>query len=251
MKTANSVSARVQDRQPSRAGSPSRRSALATLRPAQSRPPARRTAGGAMRSENWATARRPDRNNASIPPMYSRLITARAAMSPSRSSGGLGFVQVGVQEIAACGLSRSGGAYCWGTTIAATSATERRQDPTSASSSPPAVPCTTSPVSVAGGLTFTALYANAFGACGLTSTGAAYCWGENGGQLRRWHNREQLGARGGRGGTHLRDAERRRGLPYLRSDHGRRRELLGAEQYSGTRRWHHHVELRTRIAGQP
>ena len=40
------------------------------------------------------------------------------------------------------------------------------------------------PVTVSGGLTFASVIAGYFGACGVTTGGAAYCWGANGlGQL--------------------------------------------------------------------
>jgi len=42
-----------------------------------------------------------------------------------------------------------------------------------------AEPCRAAPVAVSGGLTFTALSVGYWHACGLTSSGAAYCWGDN------------------------------------------------------------------------
>jgi alpha-tubulin suppressor-like RCC1 family protein len=40
------------------------------------------------------------------------------------------------------------------------------------------------PVAVGGGLRFVAVNAGTTSACGVTSSGAAYCWGDNGrGQL--------------------------------------------------------------------
>jgi alpha-tubulin suppressor-like RCC1 family protein len=39
------------------------------------------------------------------------------------------------------------------------------------------------PVPVSGGLNFTTVSAGFEYSCGVTTTGAAYCWGQNGGQL--------------------------------------------------------------------
>jgi alpha-tubulin suppressor-like RCC1 family protein len=96
---------------------------------------------------------------------------------PVAVAGGLTFRQVSVAGISACGLTSSGHAYCWGgnrygqlgngTTTGADLCFDT------------SLPCTASPVAVAGGLTFTALYAGFDYSCGLTSTGAAYCWGGN------------------------------------------------------------------------
>lgn len=68
-----------------------------------------------------------------------------------------------------CGLTTTGAAYCWGDN-------ERGQLGTGTSD----VAAHPSPAPVSGGLTFAMLSAGlGRHTCGFTSTGAAYCWGEN------------------------------------------------------------------------
>lgn len=67
-----------------------------------------------------------------------------------------------------CGLTQVGAAYCWGDNSYGTMG-----------NGSPAFRFT-SPTPVSGGLTFTDLTAQNSHACGLTSLGAAYCWGYNG-----------------------------------------------------------------------
>ena len=68
----------------------------------------------------------------------------------------------------ACALTTSGAAYCWGWNafgqVGAVLTTQY----------------TSSPVAVSGGLTFGSLTAGRYHTCGLTRSGAAYCWGDNG-----------------------------------------------------------------------
>jgi len=64
-----------------------------------------------------------------------------------------------------CGLTATGSAYCWGW-----NAFGQVGDGTRGSDR-------AKPVSVAGGLTFTAIGTGGFHTCGLTKAGAAYCWG--------------------------------------------------------------------------
>jgi alpha-tubulin suppressor-like RCC1 family protein len=66
----------------------------------------------------------------------------------------------------ACGVTTSGAAYCWG-------ANHRGQlgDGTTTDS--------TTPIPVAGGLTFAMVNAAGWSSCGVTTSGTAYCWGAN------------------------------------------------------------------------
>ena len=91
----------------------------------------------------------------------------------SATSGGVsGFATITATMIefasvhAACGLSTSGAAYCWGDNYFGQLG--------NGSTTHSAVP-----VAVIGGLTFTTVTASGSHTCGLTTTGAAYCWGYN------------------------------------------------------------------------
>ena len=66
-----------------------------------------------------------------------------------------------------CGIDTSGIAYCWG-------GNDSGQLGTGSSGDMVSVPTT-----VSGGLTFTAISAGMAHTCGLTGTGAIYCWGAN------------------------------------------------------------------------
>ena len=68
----------------------------------------------------------------------------------------------------ACGLTRSGAAYCWGS---------NGWGELGAGSSVPSNPW---PAPVVGGLAFSALTAGGGLTCGVATSGAAYCWGYNG-----------------------------------------------------------------------
>lgn len=92
---------------------------------------------------------------------------------PVPVAGGHAFTTVSVGAAHSCGLTTSGIAYCWGSNGFGQLGI--------ATASPPA---STVPVAVAGGLTFNALSAGSYHTCGVTPSGAAYCWGQNrGGQL--------------------------------------------------------------------
>ena len=86
---------------------------------------------------------------------------------PVAIAGGLTFTAVSDADGQACGLTASGVAYCWGWNrygqLGTGDNTDRKQ-----------------PAPVTGGLTFTAISAGGDDhTCGLTSAGAAYCWGLN------------------------------------------------------------------------
>jgi len=78
-----------------------------------------------------------------------------------------------------CGLATDGAAFCWGTNFAGLLGAGATTETCPGFFEPG--PCATSPVAVLGGITFASLsVANGF-TCGLDTTGAAYCWGVNGG----------------------------------------------------------------------
>ena len=97
------------------------------------------------------------------------------AATPVLLSGGLTFVSLDAGAYNTCGVTSSGAAYCWGAN------TDGQLGDGSTTSRLAAVPVT-------GGLTFSTVSAGGnteqSHTCGVTTTGAAYCWGKNGfGQL--------------------------------------------------------------------
>lgn len=99
--------------------------------------------------------------------------------TPVAVAGGLAFVSTGAGIFFACGLTAAGEAYCWGNNSAAQLGVGAVSLETCNDN-----PCSTVPVAVSGGLTFTALSVGYWHACGLIADGTAYCWGDNGdGQL--------------------------------------------------------------------
>jgi len=85
---------------------------------------------------------------------------------------GLTLIQISVGQDWTCALASTGNAYCWGNNSTAVSGDQIAlgNNTTTASSAP---------VLVSGGLTFTQISVGADFACGLTSAGVAYCWGNN------------------------------------------------------------------------
>ena len=80
--------------------------------------------------------------------------------------GGLQFTMISAGVWHTCGVTTSGGAYCWGDNLfgqLGDGTTEGRATPTP----------------VAGGLRFLRLSAGSRHTCGITTSGAAYCWGDN------------------------------------------------------------------------
>ena len=86
---------------------------------------------------------------------------------PVPVSGGLAFSALTAGLEHSCGLTTRGTAYCWGINGAG-----QLGDGSITFSS-------LIPVAVTGGLTFSALTAGLLHTCGLTTSGAAYCWGRN------------------------------------------------------------------------
>jgi|tagenome__1003787_1003787.scaffolds.fasta_scaffold20972730_2 alpha-tubulin suppressor-like RCC1 family protein len=87
---------------------------------------------------------------------------------PTPVLGGLHFVSISPGgPTHTCGLTTSGAAYCWGSNVLGKLGDGTTTD-------------RLTPAAVAGGLVFTALSVGAGNqTCGLTASGAAYCWGIN------------------------------------------------------------------------
>jgi hypothetical protein len=115
-------------------------------------------------------------DNSTAPPDHST--------PPDNSGGGGSFTMLAVGSQHTCGLTSTGAAYCWGWNsvgqlgVGSATGPELCRDESVATAMPPFA-CSTVPVAVSGALRFTALAAGGANTCGLTSAGAAYCWGDN------------------------------------------------------------------------
>ncbi|MFN2602920.1 MAG: RCC1 domain-containing protein [Gemmatimonadaceae bacterium] len=87
---------------------------------------------------------------------------------PLKVSGSQTFVDIAAGVRFACGLTAAGAAWCWGDN----SFGELGNGTTSTTPNP-------TPVAVSGGLAFTTIGAGSGYACGATSDGVIYCWGQN------------------------------------------------------------------------
>src|SRR5205823_5331308 len=87
--------------------------------------------------------------------------------TPVAVSGGLTFASISAGYEATCGVTTGGAAYCWG-------ANNYGQLGNAGHNFWEATP-----VAVSGGLTFAAVSAGYDVTCGVTTGGAAYCWGDN------------------------------------------------------------------------
>ncbi len=96
--------------------------------------------------------------------------------APLAVAGGLTFSSLSAGWGPTCAVTANGSAYCWGDNL--DGALGVGAD-TGSVQSCSVGPCSYTPLAVAGGLAFTTLGAGNFHACGLTSSGAAYCWGDN------------------------------------------------------------------------
>jgi alpha-tubulin suppressor-like RCC1 family protein len=86
---------------------------------------------------------------------------------PLPVAGGISFAALSAGESHTCGLTAAGAAYCWG------SNDDGQLGSGSAGNASPV------PVAVTGGLRFTGVSAGGTHTCGVTTSGAAYCWGLN------------------------------------------------------------------------
>jgi alpha-tubulin suppressor-like RCC1 family protein len=90
-------------------------------------------------------------------------------------SGGLTFASVSVGGVHACGLTAGGAAYCWGADVYG-GLGGGAPGPETCSFG---FPCSSAPLAVAGGRTFSSLSAGWGPTCAVTANGSAYCWGDN------------------------------------------------------------------------
>jgi alpha-tubulin suppressor-like RCC1 family protein len=93
--------------------------------------------------------------------------------TPTPVAGGHTFASLHPGGLHACGLTTNGAAYCWGVGGALGD---------SATALPICsfdLPCSATPIPVAGGHTFTRMSSGSTHTCAVTPSGAAYCWGQN------------------------------------------------------------------------
>ncbi len=104
--------------------------------------------------------------------------TTTNSTTPVPVTGGLTFASVSAGGDHTCGVTTAGAAYCWGMNtlgelgIGTSTGPEQCENGGSYA-------CSTVPVAVAGGLTFQSLSVGGNGTCGVTTTSAPYCWGDN------------------------------------------------------------------------
>jgi len=96
--------------------------------------------------------------------------------APLAVAGGLTFSSLSAGWGPTCAVTANGSAYCWGDNLDGALGVGADTGNVQSCS---LGPCSYTPLAVAGGLAFTTLGAGNLYACGLTSSGAAYCWGDN------------------------------------------------------------------------
>jgi alpha-tubulin suppressor-like RCC1 family protein len=147
--------------------------------------------------------------------------TEAVSTTPVPVSGGLAFAAVSVGRNGTCGVTTTAAVYCWGpayfgalmqigNTLSFATVSSGRYHSCAVTTGgvgycwggnqfgqrgdSGAVVSGNTPVRVAGGLTFTALSAGIMHSCGVTPSGAAYCWGNNDyGQLGNGSNTSTTG----------------------------------------------------------
>jgi alpha-tubulin suppressor-like RCC1 family protein len=90
-----------------------------------------------------------------------------SSTAPAPVTGALTFGSVGTGRTHTCGVTTGGAAYCWGSN-------DRDQLGSAGGPSQSGLP-----VVVSGGLTFASATAGYAHSCGVTTSGAGYCWGDN------------------------------------------------------------------------
>jgi alpha-tubulin suppressor-like RCC1 family protein len=101
--------------------------------------------------------------------------TTSGSFWPRAVAGGLSFSRVTAGFRYTCGETTGNRAYCWGANYFGQLGEGTTTGPEICNLSP----CSTRPVAVTGGLYFSQVSAGGGHACGMTSGGKAYCWGNN------------------------------------------------------------------------
>jgi len=104
-----------------------------------------------------------------------------SSSTPVAVSGGYTFTAVSAGLFNACGIATSGALYCWGYNGAGELGIGPTTGPEVCYPDMPdySEPCSTVPVAVSNGLKFAVVSVADYYTCGMTTGGAAYCWGAN------------------------------------------------------------------------
>jgi alpha-tubulin suppressor-like RCC1 family protein len=94
---------------------------------------------------------------------------------PQKVVGNLSFASVSAGSPVTCGLTTAGSAYCWGQNAWGGLGAGTTTGPEQCGGW--LADCSTRPVAVAGGRSFTAIAAMSYAACGLSTDRLMYCWG--------------------------------------------------------------------------
>ncbi len=106
--------------------------------------------------------------------------TTTSSSTPVPVAGGYTFSAVSAGGGHICGVTTSRAAYCWGYNYDGELGNGTTTGPQQCGPSGARFACSSTPVAVAGGYTFSAVSAGGGYTCGVTTGGAAYCWGYNG-----------------------------------------------------------------------
>src|SRR2546428_362438 len=106
---------------------------------------------------------------------------AQPSGTPVAVSGGFTFAAVSAGGFNACGITTSSALYCWGYNGAGELGIGSTTGPEVCYPDMPdySEPCSTVPVPVSGGLKFAVVSVGDYYSCGMTTAGAADCWGGN------------------------------------------------------------------------